>query len=201
VDSTLTETRLHGAGVGSFFRPRDVAALGVSFRDLQRLVASGEVEKIGSGLYRLADADITELETTLPVCAAIPNGILCLISALAFHGIGTQIPHEVWMAIDRKARKPSRLPASVRFFRFSGPMLKYGIITRRILGVSVRVTSPARTVVDCFRYRNKIGIDVAFEAARDAVQSRIATVSEIMRAADVCRAGTVVGRYMQALLA
>jgi len=113
--------------------------------------------------------------------------------------IGTQSPHEVWIALDRKARKPSRLPAQVRFVRFSGPMLSYGILAREVLGVPVRITSPARTVVDCFRYRSKLGIDIALEALRDTVRSHKATVDEIVRAAEVCRASTVLRPYLEAL--
>jgi predicted transcriptional regulator of viral defense system len=139
------------------------------------------------------------METVAMVASAVPGGILCLLSALQIHEIGTQSPHEVWIALDRKARKPTRLPAKVRVVRFSGSMLTYGIQTRSTLGVSVRVTSPARTVVDCFRYRNKIGLDVALEALRDAVRTRKATVDEIMRAAEVCRARTVMRTYLEAL--
>jgi predicted transcriptional regulator of viral defense system len=135
------------------------------------------------------------------VASAIPNGIVCLLTALLVHDIGTQMPHEIWMAIDRRARRPVRLPAKVRLLRFSGRMLTYGVTTRTMLGVPVKITSPARTVVDCFRYRNKVGMDVALEALRDAVRSRKATVSEIDRVADVCRQRTVIKPYLEALSA
>ena len=195
----LTSARLKAAGIGAFFRPRDLEPLEIPFAELQRLVAAGTVEKVGSGLYRLAAAEPSEFETLAMVASAVPGGIICLLSALRLHGIGTQAPHEVWLALDRKARKPARLPAKVRIVRFSGAMLTYGIETRHILGVPVRVTSPARTVVDCFRYRSKLGLDVALEALRDAVRSRVATVDEIMRAAEVCRARTVMKTYLEAL--
>jgi predicted transcriptional regulator of viral defense system len=133
------------------------------------------------------------------VCSAIPKGIVCLLSALRIHGIGTQAPHEVWIALDRKARKPTRIGTRLRMVRFSAAMLTYGVLTRTMLGVRVRVTSPARTVVDCFRYRNKIGLDVALEALRDTIRSRLATVDEIVRAAEVCRARTVMQTYLEAL--
>ena len=195
----LTPARLNAAGIGAFFRPRDLGPLEVPFVELQRLVAAGTVEKVGPGLYRLAAAEPSEFETLAMVASAAPGGIICLLSALRLHGIGTQAPHEVWLALDRKARKPASLPARVRIVRFSGAMLTYGIKTRPILGVPVRVTSPARTVVDCFRYRSKLGLDVALEALRDAVRSRTATVDEIMRAAEVCRARTVMKTYLEAL--
>lgn len=198
---TITVARLESAGIGAFFRPRDVRPLGVTFRALQRLVAAGEVEKVGEGHYRLVAIEPTELETVAMVGAAIPGGIVCLLTALRVHDIGTQLPHEVWMAIDRKARRPTRLPARVRLVRFSGAMLTYGVVTRLMLGVPVKITSPARTVVDCFRYRNKVGIDVAMEALRDALRTRRTTVDEISRAAEVCRIRTVIGPYLQALSA
>jgi predicted transcriptional regulator of viral defense system len=133
------------------------------------------------------------------VASAIPAGIVCLLSALRIHNIGTQAPHEVWLALDRKARKPSRPPARVRIVRFSGAMLTYGIQDRSIRDARVRVTSPARTVVDCFRYRHKIGLDVALEALQDTVRARVARVDEIMRAAEVTRARTVMRTYLEAL--
>lgn len=195
----LTKSRLDVAGVGAFFRPRDIQPLGVSFRQLQRLVADGTVEKLGDGLYRLSEVEPTEFETIAMVASAAPNAIICLLTALRVHDIGTQSPPEVWIALDRKARKPTRVPTQLRIVRFSGVMLSYGVLTRPMLGVPVRLTSPARTVVDCFRYRNKLGLDVALEALREAIRSKKATVDEIMRAAEMCHARTVMRTYMEAL--
>lgn len=199
--SRLTSARLEAAGIGAFFRPRDLEALDIPFAELQRFVAEGTVEKVGPGLYRLAAAEPSEFETLAMVASAVPEAIVCLLSALSLHGIGTQAPHEVWLALDRKARKPARVPARVRIVRFSGPALSYGIETRLIAGVPVRVTSPARTIVDCFRYRSKIGLDVALEALRDAIRTRKVTMDEITRAAEVLRARTVIGPYLEALAA
>lgn len=165
------------------------------------MVTEGRVERVGSGLYRLADVEATEMETIAMVASAVPHAIVCLLSALRVHDIGTQSPRQVWLAIDRKARSPTRLPAAVTIVRFSGQMLTYGVTTQPMQGVAVRLTSPARTVVDCFRYRKKIGLDVAMEALRDAVRSRKAMVSEIDRAAEVCRIKTVIGPYLEALSA
>ena len=162
-------------------------------------MSEGLVETFGNGLYRLSEIEPTEMETIALVAAAIPNCIVCLLTALVFHDIGTQSPHEIWIALDRKARKPSKPPARVRVVRFSGPMLTYGVIERSALGVPFRVTSPARTVVDCFRYRNKFGLDMALEALQDALRRRIATVDEIERAAEMCRVRTVMRPYMQAI--
>jgi predicted transcriptional regulator of viral defense system len=198
--SRLTLARLEEAGIGAFFRPRDLEPLDIHFAQLQRLVAAGTIEKVGPGLYRLATAEPSEFETLALVASAAPGGIICLLSALSFHRIGTQVPHEVWLALDRKARKPARIPVKLRIVRFSGAMLTYGIEARAILGVPARATSPARTVVDCFRYRNKLGLDVALEALRDALRSRIATADQITRAAEVCRVRTVIKPYLEAII-
>jgi predicted transcriptional regulator of viral defense system len=195
----LTQARLEAAGIGAFFRPRDLQALAVSFPELQRLVGAGRVEKVGRGLYRLAAVAPDEFDTLAMVSCAVPCAVVCLLSALRVHGIGTQAPREVWIALDRKARKPASLSTAVRIVRFSGAMLTYGIQLRSLLGVPVRITSPARTVVDCFRYRSKLGLDVALEALRDALRRRLTTVDEIVRSADVCRARTVMSTYLEAV--
>ena len=197
--TTLNAAALQEAGIGAFFRPRDLAPLGISHRKLQGLVSRGLAENFGNGLYRLTEVPATELETIAMVAAAVPNSIMCLLTALRFHEIGTQSPHETWIALDRKARKPLHYPTRLRIVRFSGQMLTYGVVPRTALGVPFRITSPARTVVDCFRYRNKFGIDVALEALDDVLRSRAVTVSEIMRAADACRARTVMQSYLKSL--
>jgi predicted transcriptional regulator of viral defense system len=168
-----TSKKLRASGLGAVVRPRDLEQLGISLPVLQRMVASGVAAKVGPGV--------------------------CLLSALAIHGIGTQSPHQVWIAIDNNARAPTRLGKLVRVVRFSGRLLTYGVEQHDILGVPVRITSPARTVVDCFRFRNKIGIDVAIEALRDAVQTRKVTVSDVARVAEVCRARTVLRPYLEAI--
>jgi predicted transcriptional regulator of viral defense system len=163
------------------------------------MVQRGDVTRVGRGVYRLRDAPQSELETVATVSKRVRGAIVCLLTALSIHGIGTQVPRDVWIAIDRKARKPRvpRLP--VRVVRFSGPMLRVAIETRDVLGVSVRLTSPARTVVDCFRYRRKIGMDVALEALRDAVDSRKATLDEIARVAKACRIQSVISPYLESV--
>ena len=196
----LDTIQLRESGLGTFFRPRDIASLGVSHRQLQNLVSKGLVENFGHGLYRLSEVEPTEVETIAMVAAAVPNAIVCLLTALCFHEIGTRLPHQVWIAIDRKARKPTHPPAQVRIVRFSGAMLNYGVLHKSALGVPFRITSPARTVVDCFRYRNKfVGLDTAMEALDDAVRSGATTVDEILRAAEVCRVRTVMDAYLEAL--
>jgi len=196
--NTLEAADLKAAGICAFFQPRDLAPLGISHRKLQGLVSRGVVENFGNGLYRLTEVPATELETIAMVAAAVPNAVMCLLTALQYHEIGTQLPHRTWIALDRKARKPIHPPTRLRIVRFSGPMLTYGVVCRTALGVPFRVTSPARTVVDCFRYRNKFGLDVALEALDDVLHLRIATVHQIMRAAEACRARTVLRTYLEA---
>ena len=195
----LDTAELREAGIGAFFRPRDLAPLGISHRQIQALVSRGIAENFGNGLYRLTEVPATELETIAMVAAAVPNAVVCLLTALHIHDIGTQLPHETWIALDRKARKPAHHPTRLRIIRFSGPMLTYGVQHRTALGVPFRITSPARTVVDCFRYRNKFGLDVALEALDDSLRTRAVTVSELMRVAEACRARTVMQTYLTAL--
>jgi predicted transcriptional regulator of viral defense system len=182
------------------FRARDLDRLGLTRGRFRSMLRADEIERISRGLYRWRAAKSSELETVAAVCALAPNAVVCLLTALVIHEIGTQLPRQVWIALDVKARKPRFGGLPVRVVRFSGAGLRYGITTREVLGVTIRITSPARTVVDCFRYRNKIGIDVAIEALRDVLRSRKATVSEIMRAAEMCRARTVMRTYLEAIV-
>ncbi len=197
---TITQARLKKAGLGVFFRARDLPALGLGFRELARMVAAKHVEKLAPGLYRLASAPVTENESIATVAAAVPNGIVCLLTALRFHEIGTQVPRHVWIALDRKARKPTRSPVQLRVVRFSGPMLRHGVETHDILGVPVRITSPARTAIDCFRYRSIVGFDVALEALRETVQTKKATIAQLDRMAELCRVRTVIAPYLTSLV-
>lgn len=182
-------------------RAADLEARGIPRSHLRGMLRRGEVERVDRGLYRVSDAPLTELETVAAVSKRIPGAVICLLTALHIHDIGTQLPRDVWIAIDRKARKPQAPGLPIRVVRFSGPMLRYAVETREVLGVPVRITSPARTVVDCFRYRNKVGLDVALEALREALRTRATTVDEIVRVAEMCRVGTVLRGYLEAMLA
>jgi predicted transcriptional regulator of viral defense system len=197
----LTAAKLRQVGVGSFFRARDAAELGLRSGDLRRLVEAGAVERVARGLYRLADAEPTEHYTVAAVCTRVPDAIVCLLSALSVHGLGTQLPREIWIAIPHKARAP-RLPEfPIKVVRFSGAALRYGVENIRLEGVPARITNPARTLVDCFRFRRLAGRDVAREALRDALRERKASVDQIWRAAEVCRARSLVGPYLEVLTA
>ena len=192
---------LRSLGARTFFRARDAAELGVSSRTLRRLVDDGLVERLSRGLYRCADAELTERYTTAAVCARIPGAIICLLSALSIHEIGTQLPWKKWIAIPHKARAPRVTGLPIRVVRFSRASLRYGVEDTTFEGVPARITSPARTVVDCFRFRRLVGPDVAFEAVREALRERRATVGQILRAADACRARSLVRPVLETLMA
>jgi len=194
-----TADRLKGAGIGSFFRPRDLQPLAISFAALQRLVAAGGVEKVGRALYRLTAAEITEQYSRAAVCARVPGAILCLLTALSYHDIGTQIQRHVWIAIPHKARAPRVPEFQLRIVRFSGKYLEVGVESVLLDGVRARITNPARTVVDCFRLRRLVGHDVALEAIKWAIRDRKTTPAEIYSVAKACRAQSLVGPYLNLL--
>lgn len=179
-------------------RPRDLDRHHIPREYLSRLERAGRLERVGRGLYRLPDADISEHHTLAQVAKRIPHGVACLLTALAFHDMTTQAPFEVWWAIDVKARQPRLDDLPVRVVRFSGPALTEGVVEYRVEGVAVRVTSPAKTVADCFKYRNKIGTDVAIEALRDGLRSRKTTVDDLWHYAEVCRVANVMRPYLEA---
>jgi predicted transcriptional regulator of viral defense system len=183
----------------AIFRLQDAERAGLTRGRLRGMVRRGEAAKVGRGLYRRG-TEATELDTVATVCARVPGGIVCLLTALVIHRIGTQLPPDVWIALDRRARTPRLETLPVHIVRFSGPMLRYGIEERRVQGVAVRITSPARTVVDCFRYRNKIGIDVALEALKDGLRTRRTSVDAIVRAAQMCRMDNVLRPYLEAIV-
>jgi len=178
-------------------RPRDVEALGIAREFLLRLYRQGILVRPARGVYALADSSVTEHHSLAVAAKLVPRGVVCLLSALRFHGLTTQDPHEIWMAIDFKARKPSIESPALRIVRFSGRALMEGIETHVVEGVRVQVYSAAKTVADCFKYRNKIGIDVAIEALRDALRKRKASIDEIHRFAKVCRVGNVMRPYLE----
>ena len=177
----LNEDILHKAGIGNFFRPSQLEPLGISYRRLRQLKTDGAVESIGRGFYRLADAEPTERYSIALVCAQVPNSIVCLLSALQVHEIGTQLPRHVWIAIPHKAKPPALTDVGIRSVRFSGAAWTYGVLETKFEGVSARITSPARTVVDCFRFQRLVGREAALEALREALEDGKVTTAALMR--------------------
>ncbi len=180
----LDMDRLRNAGLGVYFRPYQVDELGITYDQLRRLVSTGVVEHVARGLYRLAGEEPTEHETIAAVCARVPKAVVCLLTALGVYEIGTRLPHAVWIAIPHKARPP-RLRFRTRVVRFSGAAWSYGVHDTQFNGVPARITSPARTVVDCFRFERLIGREAALEAVDDALRNRIVTADELTRALDL----------------
>ena len=181
----LNQDTLHEVGIGNFFRPSQLEPLGISYHRLRQLEAEETVERVGWGLYRLADAEPTERYSIASVCARVPNAIVCLLSALQVHEIGTQLPRQVWIAIPHKARPPSRGNIGIHLVRFSGASLSCGLQETKFEEVPARITSPARTVVDCFRFQRLIGREAALEALREALRDRKVTASGLMRVLEV----------------
>jgi len=163
------------------------------------MCADGELVRVGRGLYCRADADITAHHGLVQAARAVPKGVICLLSSLRFHEIGTQAPHEVWTAIDRRAAHPRIRYPKIRIVRFSGKALTEGVEEHTIEGVPVRIYSPAKTVGDCFKYRNKIGLDVALEALREALRSRKCSTDDLWKHAKVCRVTNVIRPYLEAI--
>ena len=181
------------------FRLADARARGVHPEVVYRLVRRGELERVGRGLYRSADGMWTEHHGLVLASTVVPGGVVCLLSALLFHDLTTQLPFEVWMALDRRAAAPRDPAVQIRIMRFSGAALTLGIEAHELEGVEVRVYSAAKTVVDCFRYRNLVGVDVAIEALRDCLQQRKSSPDELWRLAQECRIGSVMRPYIEAL--
>jgi predicted transcriptional regulator of viral defense system len=180
-------------------RPRDLDAMGLPSVALTRLVRQGLLTRVARGLYALPNRSVSEHGTLAEVARKHPQAIVCLLSALRVHEITTQSPFEVWIAIPNKARAPKMDYPPLRIVRFTGAALTDGVEVQQIDGVTVRVTNVARTVADCFKFRNKIGLDVAMEALQDAWRGKRVSMEELLRYATLCRVATVMRPYMESL--
>ena len=180
-------------------RPRELEAHGVSRSLLARLVEEGLVLRQARGLYVAARHAPSESHTLAQVAKRVPQAVFCLLTALRVHDLTTQSPAEVWIALPEKARRPRLDHPRLRVARFSGRALTEGVEERRIEGVAIRVYSPAKTVADCFKYRNKLGIDVAVEALRDFSRKHRGGARELARFARICRAARVMQPYLEAI--
>ena len=181
-------------------RPCDLVARGLPGAYLGRLVQEGLVERIGRGVYRSRSVEITEQHTLAEVCRRVPQGMVCLLSALRYHNLTTQSPAEVWLALGNSARAPKTDLLPLRIVRFSAAALAAGIEEHLIEGVPVRVYDPAKTVVDCFKFRNKIGLEVALEALRAGWRERRFTMDQLWRYATICRMTNVMQAYLESLV-
>jgi predicted transcriptional regulator of viral defense system len=198
--SSSTSNRLlalvHDAGI---LRARDAVHAGIARTYIQKAVERGEIERVGRGVYTLAGQVTSEHQTLLEVTRRVPHAVICLLSALRLHEMTTANPHEVWIMIDRKARKPTFTVPQVRVVRCARELLNEGVEDMRIDSLTMRVTNPARTVADCFRYRNKIGLEVAIDALRDCIRKKRCTMDDLWKYAKVRLVANIMRPYMEAL--
>ena len=182
---------------------RDVEAAGLHTQALTRLMRAGKLERVAPGLYQLPDPEykLTEHRGLILASAAAPSGVICLLSALQFHGIGTQLPRQVWMALPRKTRAPAIEYPPLRVVRFSGEAFTAGIEEYTLEGQTVRVYDVAKTVVDCFKFRNKIGMDVALEALNEGWREGRFRLVDVEKYARICRVWNVMRPYLEAIVA
>ncbi len=180
-------------------RAKDLQEAGIHPEYLRRLCEKGTVLKIGRGLYMSADAQISANTSLAQASRRVPHAIICLLSALRFHEIGTANPFEVWIALDQDVRRPQAEYPPLRIVRFSGKALTEGVERHRIESVQVKIYNPAKTVADCFKFRNKIGLDVAIEALRDCLRTKKCTREQLWQYAKVCRVAEVMRPYLEAV--
>ena len=189
------------AGKRGLLRARDTHNLGIPTTVLTRLVRNGKLERVGRGIYTLPGAQMSAQRSLAEVSLRTPRGVICLLSALRLHDIGTQAPFEVWLALPPGVTARQMDGPSIRIIRMSGQSLTKGVEKMSIDGVAVPVFCAAKTVADCFKFRNKIGLDVALEALRETHRARKASIDEIWRYAVINRVGNVMRPYMEALTA
>lgn len=196
---TTTEKALRTIEEMGLVRPAELEEHGVSRARLYELVREGLVDRYARGIYAAAGHDLTAEHSLALVAKRVPSCVFCLLTALRFHGLTTQSPADLWIALPEKARKPQFDYPRLRVARFSGKALTEGVETHRIEGVDVRVFSAAKTVADCFKYRNKIGIDVAVEALQDYTRRYRGGATALARYARICRVTRVIQPYLDAI--
>jgi len=184
---------------GGVLRISRASALGISRSTIYRMVDAGQLDRVARGLYRLTDTTLPGDPYLVIVTRMIPDGVICLVSALSFHSLTTQIPHEIQIAISRTSRYPELKHPPIRFFRYGEETLRAGVESHSMDGDEIRVFSAEKTIADCFKYRNKIGPDIAVEALRLYWQRRQPDISALMRYARICRVGQVIRPYVEVL--
>src|SRR6516225_5236712 len=199
---TTQKTRaLHLLKSKGMLRLKDFIAAGIEPETLARLVRDGHVVRPARGLYQLPDTQVDAAHVLAEAAVLVPKGVVCLISALQFHALTLQMPSAVWMAIERTAWKPGISYPLIRFVRFSGWAMTKGVERYPIESRKVPITDPARTIVDCFRYRNKIGIDVAIEGLRQGIRHLKCTPDQFWHYAKKGRVWTIMRPYVEAVVA
>jgi predicted transcriptional regulator of viral defense system len=185
---------------GGILRTSDALKEGIHPRILYFMRDNNELEVLCRGTYRLAELGPIDQQDIVTVASKVKSGVICLISALSYHEITTQSPHEVYMAISRTMAYPRLKYPPTRYFRFSGEAFRAGIEVHKISGVDINIYSPEKTVVDCFKYRNKIGLDVAIEALKFWRKKKNARINKLIEYAKICRVYNVIKPYAEAML-
>jgi predicted transcriptional regulator of viral defense system len=193
IDQVLQLARQKGT-----VRARDLKERGLPPRYLSRLVKRGELQREGRGLYRHPDAPVSEHHSLVLVAARYSDAVICLLSALQFHELTTQMPRTVWVAREKGDWTPETSPTATEVVHMSGPSFKEGVETHEVEGIPVQVFSPAKTVADCFKFRGTVGLSVAIEALRDYVRSGEEPIEDLYRFAEVCRVRSVMRPYIEA---
>ena len=196
---THSQRVLDLASQKGLLRASDLDAIDAPRVVLTRLIAAGLLDRVGRGLYRLPGHPISEHEGLMVVATKAPQAVFCLLTALQFHGLTTQLPRQVWIAMPRGSHSPRIDYPPIRMVQMAGSAHLAGVEEHQCNGVKVRIYSPAKTVVDCFKHRNKIGLDVALEALKDAWRTRKASADDLWRYAQDCRVATVMRPYMEAV--
>ena len=196
---TTAERLIDLARSQGLIRPCDLAPVGLPRVSLTRAVRRGQLVRVGRGLYGLPGREVSAHGSLAEVARRVPKGVVCLLSALRFHGLTTQAPFEVWLAIENKSFAPKLDFPPLRIVRFSGAALTEGVEEHVVDGVTIRVTGVAKTVADCFKYRNKIGLEVAMEALREAWREKRMSSDDIWRYAKICRVANVMRPYLESL--
>jgi len=196
--NTQNQRVLNLAHKQGLLRARDLADANIPRIVLARLIDSGQLEKVSRGLYRLPDANPSEHDSLVTVALRVPQAVFCLLSALQFHELTTQLPRQVWIAMPRGSHVPKIDYPPIKMVQFTGEAYTEGVEEHKRDGVTLRVYSVAKTVVDCFKHRNKIGLDVALEALRDARTRKKVSANELWRFAKICRVANVIRPYLEA---
>ncbi len=198
-EDTLIDRLLHLVRQKGLLRPNDLDEMGIPRVYLTRLTASGQLEKTGRGLYRLSDSPLSEHESLSIIATKVPQAIFCLLTALQFHELTTQLPRQVWIAMPRGSHVPRIDYPPVKMVQFSEDAYSQGIEIHERDQVKLRVYGVAKTIADCFKHRNKIGLDVALEALKDARARKKASADDLWHYAKVCRVANVMRPYLEAI--
>ena len=199
LSGTHTQRILDLARKKVLLRASDLDTIGAPRVVLTRLTAAGLLERVGRGLYRLPDAQVSEFESLVAIATKAPQAVFCLLTALQFHELTTQLPRQVWIAMPRGSHPPRVDYPPVKMVQFTGDAYSAGIEEVERDGIKLRVYSVAKTVADCFKHRNKVGLDVALEALKDARSRNRASVDDIWRFAKVCRVANVMRPYLESV--